>query len=59
QASQFFPHFLALLFGGEVIKPVGKPLAKQFNQEIPMMEALAAEGSDEGPDNGAVSGSGD
>ncbi|KAJ7200392.1 hypothetical protein GGX14DRAFT_372285, partial [Mycena pura] len=50
---------LALLFGGKVANPVGKPRQKQFTREALMMELLAAEDSDEEPDDGALSGSGD
>ncbi|KAJ7429693.1 hypothetical protein B0H11DRAFT_1655364, partial [Mycena galericulata] len=57
--AKFFPRSLALLFGGDVNKPVEKPRATQFTREILMMELLAAEESDEDPDDGALSGSGD
>ncbi|KAJ7756118.1 hypothetical protein B0H14DRAFT_3599712 [Mycena olivaceomarginata] len=40
-------------------KPVEKPRAKQFTREVLMMELLATEESDEDPDDGALSGSGD
>ncbi|KAJ7237891.1 ribonuclease H-like domain-containing protein [Mycena haematopus] len=56
---KFFPRSLDLLFGGEVTKPVGKPRREQFTEEVLMMELLAAEESDEEPDDGELSGSGD
>ncbi|KAJ6481303.1 ribonuclease H-like domain-containing protein [Mycena vitilis] len=57
--SKFLPRSLALLFGGKVKNPVAKPPAEQFTREGLMMELLAAEESDEEPDDGALSGSGD
>ncbi|KAJ7817108.1 hypothetical protein B0H14DRAFT_3742605 [Mycena olivaceomarginata] len=59
QAANFFPRSLTLLFGGDLKKPVEKPRAKQFTREVLMMELLATEESDEDPDDGALSGSGD
>ncbi|KAJ7855095.1 hypothetical protein B0H13DRAFT_1903274 [Mycena leptocephala] len=59
QPAKFFPCSLALLFGGDVTKPEKKPQPKQFTWEALMMELLAAEESDEAPDDGALSGSGD
>ncbi|KAJ7699303.1 hypothetical protein B0H17DRAFT_1049402 [Mycena rosella] len=47
---------LKLLFSGAVVE---KPCPKQFTREVLMMELLAAEESDEEPDDGAWSGSGD
>ncbi|KAJ7437344.1 ribonuclease H-like domain-containing protein, partial [Mycena latifolia] len=57
--TKFFPRSLALLFGGNVKNPVAKPRPTQFTKEVLMMELLAAEESDEEPDDGALSGSGD
>ncbi|KAJ7754878.1 hypothetical protein B0H16DRAFT_1418063 [Mycena metata] len=59
KAKSFFPRSLALLFGGKVANPVGKPRAEQFTREALMMELLATEESDEELDDGALSGSGD
>ncbi|KAJ7755574.1 hypothetical protein B0H16DRAFT_1722293 [Mycena metata] len=56
---KLFPRSLKLLFGGVVKKPVGRPRRGQFTWEVLMMELLAAEESDEDPDDGALSGSGD
>ncbi|KAJ7893659.1 hypothetical protein B0H14DRAFT_2334735 [Mycena olivaceomarginata] len=53
------PRSLALLFGGEVARPVERPKRAQFTQEVLLMELFAAEESDEEPDDGALSGSGD
>ncbi|KAJ7939528.1 hypothetical protein B0H13DRAFT_2300805 [Mycena leptocephala] len=57
--AKIFPSSLALLFGGDINKPVEKPQPKQFTREALMMEVLAAEESDEAPDDGALSSSGD
>ncbi|KAJ7113553.1 ribonuclease H-like domain-containing protein [Mycena epipterygia] len=57
--AKFFPRSLAFLFGGKVANPVGKPRPAQFTREVLLMELLAAEESDEEPDDGAMSGSGD
>lgn len=57
--AKFFPRSLALLFGGKVTNPVGKPRPAQFTREVLLMELLAAEESDEELDDGAMSGSGD
>ncbi|KAJ7813322.1 hypothetical protein B0H13DRAFT_2468745, partial [Mycena leptocephala] len=57
--TKFFPRSLALLFGGELTKPVEKPRREQFTEEVLMMELPAAEESDEEPDDGELSGSGD
>jgi hypothetical protein len=59
RAANSFPRSLALLFGGDLKKPVEKPHAKKFTREVLMMELLATEESDEDPDDGALSGSGD
>ncbi|KAJ7903186.1 ribonuclease H-like domain-containing protein [Mycena leptocephala] len=59
RTANFFPRSLALLFGGHLKKPVEKPPAKQFTREVLLMELLAPEESDEAPDDGALSGSGD
>ncbi|KAJ7850456.1 hypothetical protein B0H13DRAFT_2360670 [Mycena leptocephala] len=59
KAAGFFPRSLALLFGGDINKPVEKPRCEQFTREALLMELLAAEESDESPDDGALSGSGD
>ncbi|KAJ7917761.1 ribonuclease H-like domain-containing protein [Mycena leptocephala] len=45
--TKFFPRSLALLFGGELTKPVEKPRREQFTEEVLMMELLAAGESDE------------
>ncbi|KAJ7695822.1 hypothetical protein B0H14DRAFT_2234990, partial [Mycena olivaceomarginata] len=50
---------LALLFGGVVARVVERPQRTQFTEERLYMELLAAEESDEDPDDGALSGSGD
>ncbi|KAJ6564026.1 hypothetical protein B0H19DRAFT_1285188 [Mycena capillaripes] len=55
KSKNFFPRSLALLFGGKISNPVGKPRQKQFTREALMMELLAAEESDEEPDDGALS----
>ncbi|KAJ7339927.1 ribonuclease H-like domain-containing protein [Mycena albidolilacea] len=55
--SNLFPRSLALLFGGDVRRPVERPRAAQFTREVLLMELLAAEESDEEPDDGAMSGS--
>ncbi|KAJ7731279.1 hypothetical protein B0H16DRAFT_1329398, partial [Mycena metata] len=49
---------LKILFGCVVKKPVGRPRREQFTREVLIMELLAAEESDEEPDDGALSGSG-
>ncbi|KAF7368096.1 DUF659 domain-containing protein [Mycena sanguinolenta] len=59
RSGKFFPRSLELLFGGEVAKPVTKPRREQFTEEVLMMQLLAAEESDEEPDDGELSGSGD
>ena len=59
RSGEFSPRSLELLFGGEVAKPVTKPRREQFTEEVPMMQLLAAEESDEEPDNGELPGSGD
>ncbi|KAJ7732265.1 hypothetical protein B0H14DRAFT_2639893 [Mycena olivaceomarginata] len=59
KAAGFFPHSLALLFGGDINKPVERLRREQFTREALLMELLAAEESDEAPDNGALSRSGD
>ncbi|KAJ7353252.1 hypothetical protein DFH08DRAFT_856332, partial [Mycena albidolilacea] len=51
--SNLFPRSLALLFGGDVRRPVERPRAAQFTREVLLMELLAAEESDEEPDDGA------
>ncbi|KAF8126431.1 hypothetical protein K438DRAFT_1647347, partial [Mycena galopus ATCC 62051] len=50
---------LALLFGGVVECAVERPKRTQFMEERLYIEVLAAEESDEDPDDGALSGSGD
>ncbi|KAJ7441167.1 hypothetical protein B0H11DRAFT_2252255 [Mycena galericulata] len=40
--TKIFPRSLALLFGGEVTKPVAKPRREQFTEEVLMMELLAS-----------------
>jgi hypothetical protein len=56
--SNLFPQLLALLFGGDRC-PVERPHAAQFTREVLLMELLAAEESDEEPDNSTLSGSED
>ncbi|KAJ6615716.1 hypothetical protein B0H10DRAFT_2435314 [Mycena sp. CBHHK59/15] len=57
--TKIFPRSLDLLFGGVVRRAVGKPPPAQFTREVLMMELLAAEESDEEPDDGALPGSED
>lgn len=57
--QKIFPRSLDLLFGGVVPRAVGKPRPAQFTREVLMMELLAAEESDEEPDDGALPGSED
>ncbi|KAJ7843210.1 hypothetical protein B0H14DRAFT_2585852 [Mycena olivaceomarginata] len=46
------------IWGGDINKPVEKPRCEQFTREALLMELLAEE-SNEAPDDGALSGSGD
>ena len=55
RSGKFFPRSLELLFGGEVAKPVTKPRREQFTEEVLMMQLLAAEESDEEPDDSELS----
>ncbi|KAJ7890225.1 hypothetical protein B0H13DRAFT_1626469, partial [Mycena leptocephala] len=57
----WFPITLKNLFGGNVMRPIGRPVprARVVTDEGLYMELLAAEHSDEEPDAGALEGSGD
>ncbi|KAJ7206663.1 ribonuclease H-like domain-containing protein [Mycena pura] len=58
--KKWLPRSLSLLFGGKIQKePETRRPRKAFNREELLMELLAAEHSDEEPDDGELEGSGD
>ncbi|KAK0236469.1 hypothetical protein EDD85DRAFT_791772 [Armillaria nabsnona] len=59
QRRGWLPAKLSTLFGGTAPHPIEHPHRRQFDREELLMELLAAEYSDESPDDGALEGSGD
>ncbi|KAJ6618547.1 hypothetical protein B0H10DRAFT_2433837 [Mycena sp. CBHHK59/15] len=59
RSSKWLPCSLAKLFGGQIPQPPTRAPRRAFTREELLMELLAAEHSDEEPDDGELEGSGD
>ncbi|KAJ7657148.1 hypothetical protein B0H17DRAFT_955705 [Mycena rosella] len=57
--AKWFPRSLSKLFGGKIKCPFAPSPRRRFDREELLMELLAAEHSDEEPDDGEKEGSGD
>ena len=59
RSSRFLPARLSKLFGGKIPQPPKRAPRRAFTREEMLMDLLAAEHSDEEPDDGELEGSGD
>ncbi|KAJ7876356.1 hypothetical protein B0H14DRAFT_2501398 [Mycena olivaceomarginata] len=59
RSGRWLPCPFSRLFGGGIARPPTRASRKAFTKQQLLMELLAAEHSDEEPDNGELEGSGD